>query len=80
MAAAERSSRSASFSSAEVHDDVLEWSDDLEAELRLLENTILQRGHDACAGADAAGAAVYYDEAVEKELQALEHSHSVLKE
>ncbi len=80
VAAAERSSRSASFSSAEVHDDVLEWSDDLEAELQRLESTILQRGHDECGGADAAGVAVYYDEAMEKELQALEHSHSVLKE
>lgn len=54
-----------------------EWNEDLEAELQLLENTLLQRGNGVTASANSIGVALDYDDAMEQQLQKLEKSRSI---
>lgn len=76
LAAVERNGKDSSCSSpSDAHNE--EWNEDLEAELRRLEDTLLQRGHGRAAVASATGNASDYDEAMERELQALENAHVV---
>ena len=75
LAAVERNGKDSSCSPSDAHNE--EWNEDLEAELRRLEDTLLQRGHGRAAVASAMGNASDYDEAVERELQALENAHVV---
>jgi hypothetical protein len=78
VAAAERNARRDSLSTTDRHGAASEWNDDLEAELQLLENTLLKRGHDdaACSGSVIGGASEY-DEAMELELRALEYARAL---
>ena len=75
VAAAEKNARNVSLSAADGHGCVPEWNDELEAELQLLENTLLLGHNSANLNYDASD----YDEVMEQELQALERSR-VLKE
>ena len=74
LAAAESSAHGGSSSPAHGHKVVAEWSEELEAELQLLESTLLQRAGDLVAHViDEAD----YDEAMELQLQALESARAV---
>jgi hypothetical protein len=73
VAAAEKNAGSVSLSPAEGHGCVPEWNDELEAELQLLENTLLL-GHNS---ANVIYDALDYDEVMEQQLQALEKSRDL---
>jgi len=75
LAAVERNARLGSCGAGDGHAE--EWNDDLEAELRRLEDTLLQRGLDGASVPNAAANESDYDEAIERQLQALENAHVV---
>jgi hypothetical protein len=54
-----------------------EWNEDLEVELQLLESTLLQRDHAVTVSANSIGEALDYNEAIERQLQALENARSI---